>query len=169
MDEATDRLPGFTLALCDTTSRDGAIARQPGMDVAIFVGAMAALAVVVRILSKWALSPVERAWDQQRRFISDASHELKTPLAVICANSRVHRAGRLHSRGQPQVGGNHGRGGQPHEEAGGGPSHSGARRRGSRGNFTEDALRHDEVDLSSLVDEAALEFDARGLRAGAAR
>ena len=25
---------------------------------------------------------------------------------------------------------------------------------------TEDALRHDEVDLSSLVDEAALEFDA---------
>ena len=49
---------GFTLALCDTTSRDGAIARQLGMDVAIFVGAMAALAVVVRILSKWALTPV---------------------------------------------------------------------------------------------------------------
>ena len=30
------------------------------------------------VLSRWATAPVERAWKQQRQFLSDASHELKT-------------------------------------------------------------------------------------------
>ncbi|MGP1349147.1 MAG: ATP-binding protein [Stomatobaculum sp.] len=37
-------------------------------------------------LSRWALAPVQKAWDQQNRFIADASHELKTPITVILAN-----------------------------------------------------------------------------------
>ena len=40
-------------------------------------------------LSRWALRPVELAWQQQRRFVSDASHELKTPLTVILANTEI--------------------------------------------------------------------------------
>lgn len=156
---------GFTLALCDTTSRDGAIARQLGMDVAIFVGAMAALAVVVRILAKWALSPVERAWDQQRRFISDASHELKTPLAVICANSQIlQRDASIPEGSRRWVE-------STAEEA----DHMKglvedlltlARADEAAAGTTEDALRHDEVDLSSIVDEAALEFDAVAFERG---
>ena len=41
------------------------------------------------ILSKWALKPVEQAWDKQKQFVADASHELKTPLTVILADSDV--------------------------------------------------------------------------------
>ncbi len=36
-----------------------------------------------------AVRPVEQAWRSQQRFIADASHELKTPLTVILADSDI--------------------------------------------------------------------------------
>jgi len=48
--------------------------------------AIAAFIAVSLFLSGWALRPVEHAWRQQKRFVADASHELKTPLTVILAN-----------------------------------------------------------------------------------
>ncbi|MCC8121589.1 MAG: HAMP domain-containing histidine kinase [Oscillospiraceae bacterium] len=41
------------------------------------------------LLARWVVKPVERAWDQQRQFVADASHELKTPLTVIMTNSEL--------------------------------------------------------------------------------
>lgn len=55
------------------------------------VGVLALLAffVISVFFSRWALRPVEGAWTQQRRFVADASHELKTPLTVILANTSI--------------------------------------------------------------------------------
>ena len=49
-------------------------------------------------LSHWAVSPVEKAWRQQRQFLSDASHELKTPLTVILSNAELLDASELPER-----------------------------------------------------------------------
>ncbi len=43
--------------------------------------------VLSLILSRITTRPVERAWNDQRRFVADASHELKTPLTVIMSNT----------------------------------------------------------------------------------
>jgi signal transduction histidine kinase len=40
-------------------------------------------------LSRWIARPVEKAFATQTRFVADASHELKTPIAVINANLAV--------------------------------------------------------------------------------
>lgn len=80
---------GYRIAICDTRGRDTTFFKQLGIDAVIVVCSMLALWLVVRELAKRAVKPVEVAWDQQRRFISDASHELKTPLAVIIANLQI--------------------------------------------------------------------------------
>ena len=55
---------------------------------------IAAAACVLLSLLAWLLirrmvHPVEEAFIRQKQFVSDASHELKTPLAVISANAEV--------------------------------------------------------------------------------
>lgn len=45
--------------------------------------------VISLFFSKWALQPVETAWTKQHQFLADASHELKTPLTVILANTDI--------------------------------------------------------------------------------
>ena len=57
--------------------------------LAIGVLSLVAFFFVSLFLSKWALKPVEKAWIQQKQFIADASHELKTPLTVILANTKI--------------------------------------------------------------------------------
>lgn len=45
--------------------------------------------VISWILARVALAPVEESWSKQRQFVADASHELKTPLSVIMANTEI--------------------------------------------------------------------------------
>ncbi len=54
----------------------------------ILVGALL-LIPVCTLLTKWVSKPIETAWEQQNDFVSDATHELKTPLTVIATNTEA--------------------------------------------------------------------------------
>lgn len=52
------------------------------------LGWLLVLALVV-VLSRFAVKPVVEGYEKQKRFVTDASHEIKTPLAVIQASNEV--------------------------------------------------------------------------------
>ena len=51
--------------------------------------------VIAIFFARWAVKPVEDAWIQQRQFVSDASHELKTPLTVILTDAEMLKSRNL--------------------------------------------------------------------------
>jgi two-component system sensor histidine kinase CiaH len=66
--------------------------------IQIGIASLLLLLGISALLSYWAVKPVEKAWIQQRQFLSDASHELKTPLTVILSNAELLESSSLPER-----------------------------------------------------------------------
>ena len=57
----------------------------------IIFGAVAIVVLffISLLISKWIIQPLEISYKKQRQFISDAGHELKTPVSTIETNSEI--------------------------------------------------------------------------------
>ena len=86
------------LAFVDMSSEQAVLSRLMRSYLQIALAAFLLLLGVSVLLARWATAPVERAWRQQRQFLSDASHELKTPLTVILSNAELLEAAPLEER-----------------------------------------------------------------------
>ncbi|MDK2865750.1 MAG: hypothetical protein PWP51_196 [Clostridiales bacterium] len=76
-------------AFIDITAQLGMLDRLMYTFIAVFVITFICIYFVSRFLTNRSIQPIKDAFEKQRRFISDASHELKTPLAVIQTNVDV--------------------------------------------------------------------------------
>lgn len=63
--------------------------------IIIGLGSFVSFLVISIFFARWAVRPVEEAWAQQRQFVSDASHELKTPLTVILTDAEMLKSPRF--------------------------------------------------------------------------
>ena len=86
------------LAFVDMSMERAMLGKMMRSYLVIALAAFLLLLGVSVLLARWATRPVERAWGQQRQFLSDASHELKTPLTVILSNAELLSALPLEER-----------------------------------------------------------------------
>ena len=77
------------IAFSDLSWERASLTRLMVNSLLIGGAALAGFLAVSLFLARLSLKPVERAWAQQRQFVADASHELKTPLTVILANTGI--------------------------------------------------------------------------------
>ena len=58
----------------------------------VLLGCAALVLVLIFLFSKRAVKPIAESYEKQKQFITDANHELKTPLTLILANVDIAEA-----------------------------------------------------------------------------
>ncbi|ANF94962.1 sensor histidine kinase [Paenibacillus bovis] len=80
---------GYLYTFLDVTAQQGILTNLIYTFTAVGVVMLILLFFTSRYFANRSIRPVQDAFDKQKQFIADASHELKTPLAVINTNADV--------------------------------------------------------------------------------
>ncbi len=80
---------GMLVAFADSSAESAAMAQLLKSFLPVGGAALVVLLGAAVLLARWAVGPVEAAWEKQKQFVADASHELKTPLTVILSNTEM--------------------------------------------------------------------------------
>lgn len=88
-----DDICGYAYAFTDISSETGVLMKLALRYILVGLLVMGAFFIIALLTSRWAVRPVEMVMNQQRQFVADASHELKTPLTVILTNAELLSSG----------------------------------------------------------------------------
>lgn len=80
---------GTQMVLMDVSGEQAQSRALLRITLATTAGFFAVLSLLSALLIRRMMRPIREAFDKQQQFVWDASHELKTPLAVISANAQV--------------------------------------------------------------------------------
>ena len=86
---AAQKANGTLFALTDKSAEIDMLKKLTRITVIVGLISVIVLSAVAFYLSGLIVKPIQETFDKQKQFISDASHELKTPLTVISANADV--------------------------------------------------------------------------------
>ena len=84
-----DKPNGHLMVLTDKSYEMDMLKQLKRTTILIGTIALIILSILAYFLSKKSIQPIKTAFNKQKQFVSDASHELKTPLTVISANADV--------------------------------------------------------------------------------
>lgn len=77
---------GYKMALVDITNNVSVLTNFVYAFLAVSFFSLIIIFIFSRYFANKAIQPIKDAFDKQKNFISDASHELKTPLTIINTN-----------------------------------------------------------------------------------
>jgi len=85
----TERKSEMQYTFIDMTAQQKVLDRLIITFIIVSILSLIAIFIISNFLTNRSIRPIKDAFDKQKAFISDASHELKTPLAVIRTNVDV--------------------------------------------------------------------------------
>ena len=141
------------LVFADMTSEQATLENLVRSCVVVGVVSFFTFLAISVLLAKWAVRPVEQAWKEQKQFVADASHELKTPLTVITTNAELMQQQGLDEESRERLSGN---------------VLSMARHMRTlleqmlelaKGDHQESQEQYEDVDLGELVDQETMSYE----------
>ena len=77
---------GYRIVFLDSAARRNAVMRVALLSLLLGSVSWLLMLALVMALSRRAIRPIAENMERQRQFVTDAGHELKTPVAIILAN-----------------------------------------------------------------------------------
>ena len=77
----------FRITFLDVTESKKTLAGLMMSLVVVGLGMLVFIFAISYYFANRAIQPIAETWDKQKQFVADASHELKTPIAIIAANA----------------------------------------------------------------------------------